>query len=223
MLALAWTLSACSAASPQAPPTAEPAASKTAAAAAEPSRILIGAETTDVVDDGGNVLLSLRYLENGDEAVAAAIDLLGEPEATHHQDGSNHYPEMDGTSWGGFDIVVNRYQSERPSTDEANQYLPAFSVQATAASTAGGLAIASVDGTSVGDAFDVAAEGQDSNRVHVDDAFGVRSVALDLPTSFPGIVVDPGLEMAYGVIGQSDQGSSSITKIVAPSFLFSQA
>ena len=114
MLALAWTLSACSAASPPAPPTAEPVASETAAAPAEPARILIGAETTDVVDEGGTVLLSLRYSENGDKAVAAAIDILGEPEVSHHQDGSNHYPEMDGTSWGGFDIVVNRYRSERP-------------------------------------------------------------------------------------------------------------
>ena len=223
MLALVGSLSACTAASPQAPPTVDPVPSETAAAAAEPSRILIGAETTDVVDEGANVLLSLRYSENGDEAVAAAIDLFGEPEATHHQDGSNHYPEMDGTSWGGFDIVVNRYRSERTSTDEASPYLPAFSVQATAATTFGGIAIASVDGTSVGVDFNAVSAGQDTNRVHIDGTFGLRSVALDLPTSFPGIVVDPGNEMAYGVIGQSDQGSSIITKIVAPSFLFSQA
>ncbi|WP_104090483.1 MULTISPECIES: hypothetical protein [unclassified Cryobacterium] len=223
MIILAGTLSACPAASPQAPPTVEPVASETAAPAPELARILIGAETADIVDDGGNVLLSLRYSENGDEAVASAIDILGEPQTTHHQDGSNHYPEMDGTSWGGFDIVVNRYRSERPSTDEAIPYLPAFSVQATAATTAGGIANASVDGTSVGDAFDAVSAGQDANRVHLDDAFGQRSVALDLTTSFPGIVVDPGIEMPYGVIGQSDQGSSAITKIVAPSFLFSQA
>lgn len=223
MIILAGALSACTAASPQAPPTVEPVASETAAPAPEPARILIGAETADIVDDGGNVLLSLRYSENGDEAVASAIDILGEPQATHHQDGSKHYPEMDGTSWGGFDIVVNRYRSERTSTDEASPYLPAFSVQATAATTAGGIAIASVDGTGVGAAFDAVSAGQDANRVHLDDAFGQRSVALDLTTSFPGIVVDPGIEMPYGVIGQSDQGSSAITKIVAPSFLFSQA
>ena len=105
-------------------------------------------------------------------------------------------------------------------------YLPSFSVQATAATAttpAGAIAIASVDGTSVGDDFDAVSAGQDANRVHIDDTFGLRSVALDLPTSFPGIVVDPGIDMAYGVIGQSDQGSSTITKIVALSFLFSQA
>ena len=222
MIIFAGVLTACTAAPPTTPPAVDPAPSATATPAA-PARILIGAETTDILDQDGNVLLSLRYVENGDDAVAAAIDLLGEPVATHHQDGSNHYPAMDGTSWGAFDIVVNRYRSERPSTDEAVPYLPAFSVQATAATTSGGIAIASVDGTSAGDDFDVVAAGQDANRVHLDDTFGLRSVALDLPTSFPGIVVDPGIDMAYGVIGQSDQGSSVITKIIAPSFLFSQA
>ena len=59
--------------------------------------------------------------------------------------------------------------------------------------------------------------------MHFDDAFGVRSVALDLPTSFPGIVADPGIDMAYGVIGRSDQGSGTISTIVAPRFLFSEA
>ena len=54
--------------------------------------VLLGTETTGVVNENGTVLLSLHYSENGDEAVRAAIDLLGEPEATHHQDGSNHYP-----------------------------------------------------------------------------------------------------------------------------------
>ena len=73
----------------------------------------------------------------------------------------------------------------------------------------------------IGDAFDAAAEGQDANRVHFDDAFGVRSVALDLPTTFPGIIADAGMELAYGVIALSDQGSTRITRIVAPSYLFS--
>ena len=222
LIVLAGAVSACTATPPATPPTVDPVPSETAAAA-EPDRILIGAETTDVVSENGTVLLSLRYSENGDEAVVAAVNILGELQGTHHQDGSNHYPEMDGTSWGGFDIVVNRYSIEAMPTGEASLYKPAFSVQATAATTDGGLAIASVDGTSVGDDFDSVASLQDANRVHVDDTFGLRSVALDLPTSFPGIVVDPGIDMAYGVIGQSDQGSSTITKIIAPSFLFSQA
>ncbi|TFD62750.1 hypothetical protein E3T39_02100 [Cryobacterium suzukii] len=220
LIVLAGALSACTATPPATPPTGNPVPSETAAAT-EPDRILIGAETTDVVDENGNVLLSLRYSENGDEAVAAAVNILGEALTTHHQDGSSHYPDMDGTSWGGFDIVVNRYSSEAMPTGEASRYKPAFSVWATAASTDGGLAIASVDGTIVGDAFDSVASGQDANRVHIDDAFGVRSVALDLPTSFPGIIADAGMELPYGVIAQSDQGSSDITRIVAPIFLFS--
>ncbi|WP_134528927.1 hypothetical protein [Cryobacterium serini] len=223
LIVLAGALSACTATPPATPPTVDPVPSETATAAAEPDRILIGAESTDVVDANGNVLLSLRYSENGDEAVVAAVKILGEPQGTHHQDGSNHYPEMDGTSWGGFDIVVNRYSSEAMPTGEERWYKPAFSVQATAASTNGGIAIASVDEIRVGDTFDVAAEGQDTNRVHVDDAFGVRSVALDLPTSFPGIIADAGLELPYGAIAQSDQGSIDITRIVAPSYLFSLA
>ncbi|WP_146066046.1 hypothetical protein [Cryobacterium sp. Y82] len=222
LIVLAGALSACTAAPPPTPPNIDPVPSETATAA-EPDRILIGAESTDVVDENGNVLLSLRYSEDGDEAVAAAVNILGEPQGTHHQDGSNHYPEMDGTSWGGFDIVVNRYSSEAMPTGEARWYKPAFSVQATAASTNGGIAIASVDEIRVGDAFDVAAEGPDTKRVHFDDAFGVRSVALDLPTSFPGIIADAGLELPYGVIAQSDQGSIDITRIVAPSYLFSLA
>ena len=220
LIVLAGTVSACTATPPTAPATVAPVPSEMAAAA-EPDRILIGAETTDVVDENGNVLLSLRYSENGDEAVAAAVNILGEPLTTHHQDSSSHYPEMDGTSWGGFDIVVNRYSSEAMPTGEARWYKPAFSVHATEASTDGGIAVAAVDEIRVGDAFDVAAEGQDTNRVHFDDAFGVRSVALDLPTSFPGIIADVGMEIAYGVIGRSAQGSSFITRIVAPSELFS--
>ncbi|WP_146072808.1 hypothetical protein [Cryobacterium sp. Y62] len=224
LIVLAGALSACTATPPATPPaippTVDPVPFETAAAA-EPDRILIGAETTDVVDEDGTVLLSLRYFENGDEAVTAAINILGEPQGTHHQDGSSHYPEMDGTSWGGFDIVVNRYSSEAMPTGEARWYKPAYSVQATAASTDGGIAIASVDEIRVGDAFDVAAEDQDTNRVHFDDAFGTRSVALDLPTSFPGIIADAGMELPYGVIAVSDQGSIDITRIVAPKFLFS--
>ncbi|WP_146069356.1 hypothetical protein [Cryobacterium sp. Y11] len=214
------SLSACAGTPPVTPPSVNPVSSE-ATAPAEPTSIRLGAETTDVVDENGTVLLALRYSENGDEAVAAAIEILGEPLTTHHQDGSNHYPEMEGTSWGGFDIVVNRYSSEAMPTGAVSLYKPAFSVWVTAATTDGGLAIASVDGTSVGDSFDFVASGQDANRVHVDDAFGQRSVALDLPTSFPGIIADVGMELPYGVIAQSDQGSSDITRIVAPIFLFS--
>lgn len=63
-------------------------------------------------------------------------------------------------------------------------------------------------------------EGKPTTKVHLDEVFGVRSVALGLPTSFPGIV-DPGSEMAYGVIVWCEKGASSIAKITAPAYLFS--
>ena len=85
------------------------------------------------------------------------------------------------------------------------------------------IAISSVDQTRVGDDFDVAAEGQPANRVHILNAFGIRSVAVELPASFPGIIVDAGMEMAYGAIAHSDPDSDLITQIVAPGYLFSLA
>ena len=89
MIVLASTLAACTATSPVAPTNDVSLPSETTVPA-EPTSILIGAEKTDVVDENGNVLVSLRYFENGDAAVAAAIEILGEPQGTHHQDGSNH-------------------------------------------------------------------------------------------------------------------------------------
>lgn len=216
-------LSACTAGPGSSSPPVGEASTPEPLKASGPTGILIGAETTDVVDENGQVLLSLRYSENGDEAVAAATSVLGSPNDSHHQEGSNHHPAMDGTSWGGFDIVVNRYAEEAPPSGEEGLYRPAFSVQASAATTAGGVSISSLDGTSVGGSFDTAAESRPENRVHVDAVFGVRSIALDLPTSFPGIIIDGELEMAYGTIAFSEHGSSVVTKIVAPSHLFSLA
>ena len=222
MVVLASTLSACATVSPAAPARVDPVPSESLSAS-EPTGILIGAETTDIVDENGEVLVSLWYSEDGDAAVAAAVGVLGEPTDTHHQDRSNHYPEVDGTSWGGFDIVVNRYPDEALLTGDARLYQPAFSVQATAATTDSNIAISSVDQTRVGDDFDIVAEGQAANRVHILDALGIRSVAVDLPASFPGIIVDAGMGMAYGAIAQSDPGSNTITQIVAPGYLFSLA
>ena len=217
-------LSACATSAPSAP---VPSSSETEAAdaseppeRAKPARIVIGSETTDILDENGNVLVSLQYSGDGGAAVSAATDVLGTPLDTHHQEGTSHNPAVDGTSWGGFDIIVNRYSEKLDPTDEERLYLPAFTVQATAESTDSGIEIAAVDGTRVGDAFDVVAEGKPTSMVHLDDSFGIRSVALDLPTSFPGIV-DPGIEMAYGVIGRCEKGASSLTSITAPTYLFS--
>ena len=47
-------------------------------------------------------------------------------------------------------------------------------------------------------------------------------MAVDLPASFPGIIVDAGMEMAYGAIAHSDPDSNTITQIIAPG-IFSSA
>ncbi|MFC5931653.1 hypothetical protein [Cryobacterium melibiosiphilum] len=216
MAVLGLMLSACAAVSPAAPDPIDPLSSASA-----PTDIIIGAENTDIVDVSGNVLVTLTYSEDGDAAVAAAVGILGEPTEVRHQDRTNHYPEVDGTSWGGFDIVVNRYPAEALLTGEARFYQPAFSVQATAATTDADVAVTAVDLTRVGDDFDLAAEGQPANRVHTDDAFGIRSVAIDLPTSFSGIIDDAGIEMTYGAIANAVPDSSTVTQIVAPAYLFS--
>jgi len=46
-------------------------------------------------------------------------------------------------------------------------------------------------------------------------------VTLELPASFPGVITDAGVDMTYGVIAHADPGSSTITDIVAPTYLFS--
>ncbi|MFC5932015.1 hypothetical protein [Cryobacterium melibiosiphilum] len=163
----------------------------------------------------------MTYSEDGDAAVAATVGILGEPTEVRHQDSTNHYPEVDGTSWGGFDIVVNRYPAEAILTGEARWYQPAFSVQATSAITDANVAITAVDLTRVGDDFDVAVANQPSNRVHTDDAFGIRSVAVDLPTSFSGIIDDAGIEMVYGAIASAAPDSDTVTRMAAPAYLFS--
>ena len=215
-------LSACSTASPTEPDPIDPVPSASSSASA-PTDIIIGAESTDIVDASGDVLVSLKYSEDGDDAVAAAVGILGEPTEVRHQDSTNHYPEVDGTSWGGFDIVVNRYSAEVLRTGDARLYQPAFRVQAASAITDANVAITAVDLTRVGDDFDVAAENQPANRVHTDDAFGIRSVAVDLPTSFSGVIDDAGIEMVYGAIANAVSDSSTVTHIVAPAYLFSQS
>ena len=215
-------LSACTTVTPAELDPTEPVPSESSSASA-PTNIIIGAESTDIVDAGGDVLVSLKYSEDGDDAVAAAVEILGEPTEVRHQDSTNHNPEVDGTSWGGFDIVVNRYRDEVLLTGEARLYQPAFSVQATSASTDSDVAITAVDLTRVGDDFDVAAKNDPANLVHTDDAFGTHSVAVDLPTSFPGVIDDAGIEMVYGAIAHAVSDSSTVTHIVAPAYLFSQS
>ncbi|KFF59007.1 hypothetical protein JF66_14345 [Cryobacterium sp. MLB-32] len=108
-------------------------------------------------------------------------------------------------------------------TGEARLYQPAFTVQATSAVTDANVAITAADLTRVGDDFDVVVENQPTNHFHFDDAFGTRSVAVDLPTSFPGVIDDAGIEMVYGTIAHAVSDSSTVAYIVAPAYLFSQS
>ena len=92
----------------------------------------------------------------------------------------------------------------------------------TAATTDSNIAISSVDQTRVADDFDIAADAQPANRVHIRrtrNAFRGSGP----PPLFPGKIVDAGMEMAYGAIAHSDPDSNTILQIVAPRHLFSLA
>lgn len=188
-----------------------------------PASIRIGAEATEILDRAGKVLVSLRYSEDGDAAVAAATAVLGEPEGIEHTDVTPHQSAMDGTRWGGFGIWVVRYSAEYRARVGESDYLPEFTVQATADTTASGVAVAAVDGTAVGEQFETRAAGMDPERVYVDESFGFRSVAVDLPTSFPGITGGATYPTnAYGVIASTDVNETVIEWISAPVYLWSE-
>jgi hypothetical protein len=203
--------------SPSATPS--PTASPTPAAPAEPASILMGAEATDILDANGDVLVSLRYAEDGDEAVAAVTEVLGEPGNTLHDEGSAHYPPADATIWGGFELWVDRPSEE--SGADVSTYIPAFHTRAVTAEAIRGVSIAAVDGTVVGDPFEQLASTKPAEQVFRDETFGIDSVALDLPESFPGMVEDSGITRAYGVIGFTDESGLVLTTITAPTYLFS--
>jgi hypothetical protein len=204
---------------PSAETSPPPAATRTPAVPAEPASILLGAEATDILDASGAVLVSLRYGEDGDEAVAAVTAVLGEPGSTVHSEGSAHYPPSDGTVWGGFEVWVDQPSEE--SGGEVSTYTPAFHTRAVTAEAIPGVSIAAVDGTVVGDPFDQLASTKPPEQVHRDETFGIDSVALDLPESFPGMVEDAGLTRAYGVIGFTDGAGLAVTSITAPTYLYS--
>jgi hypothetical protein len=219
------TPSATATASPSPSTSPAPSVSATPSAPASPvgepdaASILIGAEATDILDESGDILVSLRYLDDGDAAVAAVTQVLGEPGSTLHDEGSPHYPASDGFMWGGFELWVDRFTPE--SGAEVGPYSPAFHTRAVAAEAIPGVSIAAVDGTVVGEPFEPLATGKSPELVHRDETFGIDSVALDLPESFPGIVDDGDTSRAYGVIGFTDETGVTITDITAPMHLYS--
>ncbi|MCU1406069.1 MAG: hypothetical protein JWQ43_2372 [Glaciihabitans sp.] len=188
------------------------------APAPAPATILIGAEALDIVAADGTSLLSVRYKGDGDAAVLAITDVLGDPVRTERAEKTPHYPAVDATIWDGFTVVVNRYNELEQPPEESN-YVTNFYVIAEAATTAGGVAIATLDGTRVGDSFaDVAADKSD-NEVFDDTSFNQHYVTIDLPDSFPGIVPDGDIPMSWGVVGISSPESTEINRIFAPQYL----
>jgi hypothetical protein len=209
-------------------PTPTPSASAVPVDAAPAASIIIGAEATDIVDATGAVLGSLRYSTDGAAAVALATALLGEPTSVAYVDQMPHFAPVDTTTWGGFTIQVNNYglyngeEVKQPTGDEL-LYEPPFSVLALSAEAVTGVAIVSVDGTAVGDSYASVTAGKDASLVYADPTFGYGTVALSLPTSFPGMT-NPGdglPPMAHGVIATANVLDGPITSIFSPTDLYS--
>jgi hypothetical protein len=193
-----------------------------------PASIIIGAEATDIVAADGSVLGSLRYATDGDAAVELATEILGEPTSSEWVDRMPHYAPADKITWGGFEIWINRYEpyngeALEPPTGDALLYEPPFGVVAMSAEATPGVAIAAVDGTSVGDSYREVIAGKDPSLVYTDATFAYGSVALDQPESFPGMTdAGEGLPpMAHGVIGVASDGNGPITSIASPTDLYS--
>ncbi|HEV7948980.1 MAG TPA: hypothetical protein VGP24_04350 [Glaciihabitans sp.] len=202
-------------------PTSSPTPTA-AEAPAVPVSILIGAEATDFVDATGNTVLSLRYSEDGDDAVADVTDLLGVADRTVSDPATGHTSPVDLYYWGGFALAVHRYLPTDGRNSADQNYVSAFSVQATEATTPTGISIVALDGTQVGTTLAAASEGKPEVQLFKDTTFGVDAVAVDLPTSFPGVVFDGQMEIAYGVIASTGEGTDVIETLQAPRDLFYQ-
>jgi hypothetical protein len=202
-----------------APATTAPEPTPSATPAALPASIIIGAEATDIVTADGSVLASLNYQSDGDAAVASLRNLLGEPTAESVAPKTLHDLSADITEWDGFAIAVNR-----PDADSAlppGPYSSAFLVRATGAMATNGVAIKAVNGVQAGQDFEATAAGKPADQVQYDETFGIDSVTLDMPSSFPGVVPDYGLPMTYGVIGFTGRDTGIIETILAPTYLYS--
>jgi hypothetical protein len=201
------------------PATPAPDPTPSATPATLPATILIGAEATDIVTADGTVLASLNYQSDGDAAVAVLRNLLGEPTAQSVAQKTLHNLSADLTTWDGFTIAVNR-----PDADSAlppGPYSSTFLVRAQAPMATNNVAIKDVNGIQTGQDFESTAAGKPADQVKYDESFGINSVTLDLPSSFPGVVPDYGMPMTYGVIGFTGPESGIIETILAPTYLYS--
>jgi hypothetical protein len=165
--------------------------------------------STDIVDASGDVLLAIDYTSDGDEAVARVAELLGEPTSTENVPQNPHYFEADISRWDGFEIGVLRPSAEaEPKTS--------FYIEATAA-TSGGLAIAAVDGTQVGDSYDDSLEGIPAWQTHNDPSYPARAHALQVaPDEEQGSI-------AWGLIVEESVDGGVIGVIKAPDYVYDSA
>jgi hypothetical protein len=202
-----------------APASATPEPIPSATPNALPTTIIIGAEATDIVTADGTVLASLNYQGDEDAAVVVLKSLLGELTAQSVAPKPFHNLSTDITEWDGFAIAVNR-----PDADSAlppGPYSSAFLVRAIGTTAALGVAITDINGVQAGQDFEATAAGKPADQVQYDENFGIDSVTLDMPLSFPGVVPDFGMPMTYGVIGFTGPETGIIETILAPTYLFS--
>jgi len=217
---VALTLVACAAPIPDSAPTptaAPPAASGTPSPTAPvdpatlPSAVRIGAESVDIVSADDTVITSLSYTSDAAAAVAALTGILGDPTAaTHLDDTPNTYP-ADVTTWGGFAIAVYHTGPDAPVVEDP--YLVGnFRVVATSTSATSEISVVSADGTQIGDDFATTAADSAPDDVQLNPG-GTSIVMLSAQTSSPG--------HRYGVVGVTGEGTETIERIGAPSYIFS--
>jgi len=200
------------------PATSAPEPAPSSTPAALPAAIIIGAEAADIVTADGTVLASLNYQNDGDTAVASLRALLGEPTSESVVPRTNHAPSADLTGWDAFTIIVTRRDAD---STPPGPYSPAFLVRATGTTATDGVAIKDVNGVQTGQDFEATAVGKPADQVKTDDAFGIDSVTLDMPSSFPGVLPDDERPMTYGVIGFTGKDTGIIETILAPTYLYS--
>jgi len=188
-------------------------------AQAAPASIIVGAEAVDLVDASGTALVSLRYGTDGDAALSTLTSYLGTPTGTETIPQTPHTSPVDTTSWGGFTIGIHRYVPEDGRLGGDQNYVPKFSVYVSEPSTESGITISAIDGTQVGDSFSRATEGKPDEQIAPQSFGGLDTVALQLPTSFPGVIAGEFETQVYGVIARSEEGSDSVGYFSAPEYL----
>jgi len=207
------------AAAPSASPTTPAAASSTPTATPEPvaSRVVIGADTVEILAEDDTVIASSRYFDPASSLVAALTDAFGADPVVSADPGGNETAPGTRYTWGGVAVVERDIEQSEP-------YEPATIVYVESAEESG-VRVEAVGGYAVGEDTDAvaaevsAAEGatpEDVQRYSLSDgtpAVFIRADVTPIPPS--GDDVGTGSRSwAVGVIG-SDAGP--IQRLVAPS------